>query len=195
MRLTYHPCTLQLISIFLLLDSSHLDGAIHLANMASRMKKMFHRKKNESNEELNHHTRTPAAARSDPAMRTSLYESTTEGGLPQTGDYPLRGNDSSVVLQGGRKPSVRSLRSRRSSSRGSQQNIPLQAPSPTQHDASRMNPRFAPQASNATGAGSYHAYQNPALPTRNQEDQRKRWSRSPLPQEFADLSIGDSQCK
>ena len=160
--------------------------------MASRMKRMFHRKKDDDSEEPIQRERTPAAAKSNPAIRTSLYESTTAGGLPQNGDYPIKGNDSSVILQADRKSSVHSLRSWRSSSRGSPSAAPLQAPTSTQYDGSRSNPRLPPQTSNASDTKFYDAYQSP---TRGQDDPPKRWSRSPLPQEFANLSIGDSQCK
>lgn len=162
--------------------------------MASRVKKIFHRKRDEQSEEPQQPTRAPATATSDPAMRTSLYESTTAGALPQTGDHPIKGNDSSVILQAGRKSSVRSLRSRRSSSRGSQYNTPYRAPTPTQYDGSRAVPRAAPQPSYAASPPSYDPHQNPTVPTNGQHDRQKRWSRPPLPQEFANLSLDDSQC-
>ncbi len=161
--------------------------------MASRVKNMFHRKKDEDAEEPRPRPRAPVVGNGDPAVRTSLYESTTAAGLPQTGDYPIKGNDSSVMLQAGRKSSVRSLRSRRSSSRGSQYNTPYQAPQSTHYDGSRPNPRFSPPPSDAPGSGSYNPYQDPSLSTGVPDDRHKRWSRSPLPQEFAKLSLGDSQ--
>lgn len=160
--------------------------------MASRMKKIFNRKKDDDTEKPQQHLRAPAPAGSDPAIRTSLYESTTAAGLPQTGDYPIKGNDSSVVLQAGRKSSVRSMRSRRSSSRGSQYNTPYQAPAPSQHDGPRKTPRMSPPPpSNAANPGLYDPYQDSAFPMGGQDDKRKRWSRTPLPQEFAGLSLGD----
>lgn len=159
--------------------------------MASRMKKMFHRKDKDP-EEPTQTTRAPATASSDAAIRTSLYESTTAGGLPQTGDYPIKGNDSSVILQAGRKSSVRSMRSRRSSSRGSQYNTAYQAP---QLDATR-SPRMSPPPSNVHGSGSYDTYdpyQDTSSPIAGQDDRQKRSSRSPLPQEFAGLNLGNGQ--
>ena len=151
--------------------------------MASRMKKMFHRKKDE---EPDHRRAGGRDHRSnDPGVRTSLYDSTTAAQLPQTGDYPIRGNDSSVILQAGRKSSIRSMRSRRSSSRGSQ----------TQYDSARRNPRMSPPPQSSTQQRAYDShpdqYQHSADHMVAQDDGRKRWSRSPLPDQFAGLSIDD----
>ena len=69
------------------------------------MKKLFHRKKNSnpsSPEQTPSHHRQPRDVTSDPALRSSLYASTTSAGLPQTGAYPLKGNHSSVALHGRR---------------------------------------------------------------------------------------------
>ncbi|KAL8796428.1 MAG: hypothetical protein Q9182_007387 [Xanthomendoza sp. 2 TL-2023] len=69
------------------------------------MKKLFHRKKNSapnSPEQTPVHPRPHGDANNGPSLRTSRYESTTSAGLPQTGQYPLRGNNSSLALQGRR---------------------------------------------------------------------------------------------
>lgn len=126
--------------------------------MTSRMKKMFHRKKDDEVEKSTVGSRPSHSARGDPAMRTSLYEDTMAGTVPQTGDYPVKGNDSSVVLQQqGRKSSLRSLRSRRNS--GSQH----QAPSPTQYENPRKTPRMTPPpSSNSIGPGSHDPYERDA---------------------------------
>ena len=143
--------------------------------MASRMKKMFHRKKDDDLEEPQPRARAPTKAASNPAMRTSLYDSTTAGHMPQSGDYPIKGNDSSTVLQNGRKSSIRSLRSRRSSSRGSQPNNPSQSPIPNSYDGSR------------------DPYRDPDRAI--EDDRRNKSSRAPLAHEFAGLSLGDQQCR
>ncbi|KAL8812426.1 MAG: hypothetical protein Q9223_000341 [Gallowayella weberi] len=69
------------------------------------MKKLFHRKKNSapnSPEQSTVHPRPHGDVNNDSNLRTSRYESTTSAGLPQTGQYPLRGNNSSLALQGRR---------------------------------------------------------------------------------------------
>ena len=162
--------------------------------MASRVKKLFNRKKDDESAEQQPRARAPTSSHNDPAMRTSLYDSTVPAGLPQTGDYPIKGNDSSIILQAGRKSSIRSLRSRRSSSRGSQYNTPY-SPPPNQYDGSQEMPRGSSKPTYAPGSALNNPYQDPAVRSSGQDDGRKRWSRSPLPQEFAGLSLGDSQCQ
>ncbi|KAI4256736.1 MAG: hypothetical protein LQ352_001977 [Teloschistes flavicans] len=69
------------------------------------MKKLFHRKKSSapsSPEQTPPRTRNPDTINTDPNIRTSRYESTAPAKLPQTGQYPLKGNSSSVALQGRR---------------------------------------------------------------------------------------------
>ncbi|KAL8639685.1 MAG: hypothetical protein Q9228_003308 [Teloschistes exilis] len=67
------------------------------------MKKLFHRRKNSapsSPEQTPPRTRNPDTINTDPNIRTSRYESTAPAKLPQTGQYPLKGNGSSAALQG-----------------------------------------------------------------------------------------------
>ncbi len=154
-------------------------GPDHTA-MASKMKKIFHRNKDEDVEKSHKKSHAPNSTQAEPALRTSLYESTAPGVTPQTGDYAIRGNDSSVVLQPSRKQSVRSNRSRRSS--GGYDNVPHRLPTPH---------RTPPPPSNAAGPGAYDPYQQtPALPVTEQ----KPLSRSSLPQAFAGLNLGNEQC-
>ena len=154
--------------------------------MASRVKKMFHRKKDDEPEYPQQSSRGHGA-QADPSVRTSLYESTTAAALPHTGDYPIRGNDSSVILQAGRKPSVRSMRSRRSSSGGSQ------------YDTARRDARMSPPPQSSTSPRAYDSYQDQyqhsTASMAAQDDPRKRWSRSPLPDQFAGMNLGDGQGK
>lgn len=140
-------------------------------------------------EEPPQRTRPLATARSNPAIRTSLYESTSPAGLPQTGDYPIKGNDSSVILQAGRKSSVRS---RRSLSRGSQNNTPYQAQTPKQNDVARKTPRMSPSPSNVKNSSpydTYDPYQDTSSPMSGQDDRRMMSSGTPLDQDFAGLNL------
>ena len=69
------------------------------------MKKLFHRKKTStpsSPDQTPPRTRTAGDLNGDPALRTSRYESTSSAALPQTGQYPLKGNNSAVALPGRR---------------------------------------------------------------------------------------------
>ncbi|KAL8723530.1 MAG: hypothetical protein Q9225_000165 [Loekoesia sp. 1 TL-2023] len=67
------------------------------------MKKFFHRKKNSapsSPEQTPSRSRQTEDFNADPGLRTSRYESTAPADLPQTGQFPLKGNNSSVSFQG-----------------------------------------------------------------------------------------------
>ena len=148
--------------------------------MASKMKKIFHRNKDESGEKSPKQSYDSNRAQAELALRTSLYDSTAPGATPQTGDYAIRSNENSVVLQPSRRHSVRSSRSRRSS--GGYDNVPYRLPTPH---------RTPPPPSHAAGPGAYDPYQQaPALPSPEQ----KPLSRSSLPQAFAALDLGDEQC-
>ncbi len=152
--------------------------------MASRMKKLFHRKKDSVAEQPVERTRAPKTDRSDSALRTSLYESTKPGELPQTGDYPVKGNDSSVILQQGRQSSV--SRSRRNS--GTHHNIPYRSTTPNESEASKRAPHMTPPPVGAASNGPYQ--QSPAIAMGGQEERRRR----DLPQDLAGLNLGNVEC-
>ena len=148
--------------------------------MASKLKKILHRHKDENVEKSPQQSHAPSSSQPETGLRTSLYESTAAAATPQTGDYAIRGNENSVVLQPSRKQSVRSSRSRRSS--GGYDNVPHRLPTPH---------RTPPPPSNATDPGAYDPYQQaPALPPIEQQP----LYRSSLPQAFAGLDLGDEQC-
>ena len=145
------------------------------------MKRIFHRKK-DSEDVSPPPQRAPDSSRSEPALRTSLYEATSSDGLPHSGDYPLKGNDSSVFLQQqGRKSS---LRSRPSS--GSHYN---RSPTPDQHTSQR----HPAMAANDGVDSDVHAsrLQKSPTPASGQNGQKRR-SRTQLPEDFSNMSLGNT---
>lgn len=153
--------------------------------MASRMKKLFHRKKEDSDaEQPFERTRPPNTDKRDPALRTSLYDSTKPGELPQTGEYPVKGNDSSVILQQGRKSSV--SRSRRNSD--TYHNVPYRSTTPNQYETSKRAPHMTPPP---IEPGSNDPYQQSStMPMGDQGDR----SRRDLQQDFSGLNMGNVEC-
>ena len=152
--------------------------------MASRMKKLFHRSKDSDAEQSPQRSPKPLRSdRSDPALRSSLYESTTPGELPQTGEYPIKGNDSSVVLQQGRKSSI--SRSRRNSAASPA----YRSPTPNQYEAVKHPPHMT-SSPDVAGRSEPHQ-QSPAMPMNSQEERRRR----NLPQEFSSLDLGNVECE
>ena len=147
------------------------------------MKRLFHGRKDGDAEQSPQHTRAPMSDRSEPALPSSRYESMEPGELPQTGDYPVKGNDSSVILQQGRKSSV--SRSRRNSD--TFHNVPYRSTTPSQYDAAKHAPHMT---SPPIVAGSNDPYQqSPATPMAGQEGRR----RNP-PQGSSGLHLGNVEC-
>ena len=146
------------------------------------MKKLFHRRRDSA--ESPQRTQATISDRSDPGLPSSRYESTEPGELPKTGDYPVKGNDNSVILQQGRKSSV--SRSRRNSS--TSHNMSYRSTTPNQYDAVKHTP---PITSSPIVAGSNNSYQqSPAMPMADPEGCRRD-----LPQDFTGLKLGNVECQ
>ncbi len=141
------------------------------------MKKLFHRKKR-SDPDASPSQSSPYSGRSEPGLRTSLYDTTTASGLPQTGDYPIRGNDTPNVLR--KKPPSRrsSIRSWRSTS--SQQPVPYnRSATPDQYAGTQLSTQ--PSKRDMGPPESYAP----------QPVGQRRWSRSQLPHDFSNLNLGN----
>ena len=147
--------------------------------MASRMKRIFSRKKHES--------RSPSPeselSRGNPAFRSSLYDTTAAGIEPQTGQYPIQGQDGSEVLQKA-KSRRSSFRSRRSSS--SQHRPPHRSVTPDQYRAQRSMDISHPAPTSDIASSDMHPQQ-----PQSSSPPKKRWSRSNLPEAFSNLDIGN----
>ena len=141
------------------------------------MKKLFHRKKHNELDSSPSQS-SPYSAKSDPGLRTSLYDTTPAGGLPHTGEYPIKGNDTANVLK--KKPSRRSsIRSWRSSSGGQQPAHYNRSPTPDQYVGRGMP--SSPSNNNMMSSEPYAP----------QPAGQKRWSRTQLPQDFSNMNLGN----
>ena len=148
------------------------------------MKKLFHRNKDSDAEQPPQRSPGPSLGRSDPALRTSLYESTEPGDPPQSGIYPVKGNDSSVILQQRRKSSI--SRSRRNSA--TPHNVPYRSITPNQTEASKRAPHMASPITR--GGPDDHYQQSPATPIGDREERRRR----DLPQDLSGLNLTQVEC-
>lgn len=63
-----------------------------LCQMEARIKKIFHRKRDEPSEFSSGEDNGTQASTSNPALPTSLYDSTIPRDPPQTGTHPIKGN-------------------------------------------------------------------------------------------------------
>ena len=150
--------------------------------MTSRMKRMLHRRKdNQGISSFNE--RVPNTARSEPALRMSLYDTTASGGSPQTGEYPIRGND-------------RSATSPQQSHRPSQ---PTRQNSTNHYERSPTPDQYRSQSNQLRGASPPTDPVNPDFRTSHQfrdptaeygHNERKRLSQGQLAQDFSNLHLG-----
>lgn len=62
--------------------------------------KYFHRDKSDSPKETKTRSRATSFGAIDPSLQTSRYEAMPPAGLPQTGTYPIKGNNSTVAVAG-----------------------------------------------------------------------------------------------
>lgn len=134
------------------------------------MKKIFHRKDD---------AESPNSINNDTVIGTSLYDSTAAAGQPQHGDYPIKGYDSTSNIlqqqQPGRKSSVRSRRSSGSFS------PPWRSPTPMSSSPANNPTRTEPLA----------PYQHQTPTTARGHDEQNRRSRTSLPREFANMTLGN----
>lgn len=152
--------------------------------MASRMKKLFHRSKDSDAGQSPQRTRESMSDRSEPAFPSSRYESMEPGERPQTGDYPVKGNDTSVILQQGRKSSV--SRSRRNS--GTFENVPYRSTTPNQYNTTKHAPHMTSSPIVAASNDPYQ--QSQATPTAGQGGRRHY-----QPQGSSGLNQGNVECQ
>lgn len=62
--------------------------------------KYFHRDKSHSPKASKNRSRATSFGEIDPSLQTSRYEAMPPAGLPQTGTYPLKGNNSTAAVTG-----------------------------------------------------------------------------------------------
>lgn len=153
--------------------------------MEARIKKIFHRKKDHQSAQSLQQSQSSAAATSTPALRTSPYDSTSAGGLPQTGAYPIKGNNSSSALRK-RKSSLHN--------RGHEDQIvdpALSIFSGGPHHGSRAAPAMSQSLYNDRHSST--KFQPGATTGADHNGLRRQAADSPPAQEFSALSLSDRQ--
>lgn len=174
------------------------------------MKKLFHRKKNSapsSPEQTPSRSRRPSNTNANPSFRTSRYESTAPADLPETGQFPLKGNSSSVSVHGRRSETYN-----RGQDPGSIESAPRPStsspyygslPAPRMTSASRGNANkehpFTDGSTDYGGVWNHQQRQNPHTDGstdyangRNRQ-QKKQAPSNDLPiQDFSNLNLHSS---
>ena len=162
--------------------------------------KYLHRKKGDSPspQQPNRQSRVISQGNSASGLGTSRYEATAPGSAPETGSYPIRGNNSSAAVTGG-KSSIRNSMD----NRGPQSARPETAPS---RPTSKTAPRLETPPNNHYS--DYHFFDHPqASPqtrtqttttttvTRSHPTSRQMEADAGLSQDFSGLNINHDSGK
>ena len=162
--------------------------------------KYLHRKKGDSPspQQPDRQSRVISQGNSDSGPGTSRYEATVPGSAPETGSYPIRGNNSSVAVTGG-KSSIRNSMD----NRGPLSARPETAPS---HPTGNTVPRLETPPNNHYS--DYHFFDHPqASPqtrtqttttttvTRSHPTSRQMEADAGLSQDFSGLNINHDSGK
>ena len=156
--------------------------------------KYLHRNKGDtpSPQQPNRQSRAISQGATDSALETSRYEATAPGSTPETGSYPIRGNNSTAAVTS-RRGSIRNSMDRR----GHQSGRPDTAPS---HPAGSTAPRLATPPNN--DFSDYHFFDQPHTSTSTrtqttttvfggQHPTRQMEADSGLAQDFSRLSMNN----
>ena len=154
--------------------------------MASRMKKIFHRKSQNLQQEPLQGGNRPIEGPSDPTLRATPYDSTAPGGLPETGVYPIRGDGTYTATQGNASANYNRA----------QQGAPSDLsylPFTSKQSAAVTEPSHAITAArnDPTYPGSYSTAPSNDMLGTDRTGARGSLSQTPLPEGLSRLSLGN----
>ena len=154
--------------------------------MASRLKKILHRKSQDLQSDTSHGNTAPVGLSNDPTLRATPYDATAPAGLPETGAYPIKGDGSSTARQ--EDVPSRFIRDQQ----GSRNDLPYSASTSNQPSTVGGNPysHTAPRT-NRPLSDSYNTTQSSVIPMMDRGG-RDLPSESVLSQDLSRLSFGDS---
>ena len=157
--------------------------------------KYFHRDKSDSPKQSKSRSRATSVGAIDPRLQTSRYESMPAAGLPQTGTYPIKGNNSTSAVTS-QKPPFRSSNDPRSSQSTRPETAPTnRATTTTTTTTTTLAPRIATPKRSNNNFSDYQFFDQdqPAMPARDTSispDTRRMQQDSGLDQTFAGLKLG-----
>lgn len=179
------------LAIPILILGDQLQIQSHNYTMEARIKRLFHRKKDTSSETPLHQSQRSNAAQSSPALRTSLYDSVPAGGPPQTGSYPIKGENTAVALQ--KRNSIRHKRGPSDPIHG-----PFNSPAPNYSQQRPKSTNAGPTSSQRDYTSSADEINRPftGTPEGNRREQKKLPEPPlPTPNDFAALRLEPKTCQ
>ena len=154
------------------------------------IKKLFHRNRDDSPQQSPNNSPGSPGTSGDPALRTSLYQSASPGGLPQTGDYPMKGNSNTQT-----SPSPGNRIRKYPNANTNQQNFPSNAPQPDLSAASSARPTAINRNDIAPTEPNNVVPPDMGSTVRAVDEGRDRNIEEPLSKGFSALSVGDEDSK
>ena len=153
--------------------------------MASRLKKILHRKSQNFQPDTSHGSTGPVGAPNDPTLRATPYDATAPASLPETGAYPIKGDGSSTA----RQENVSS--SYTTGHQGARNDLPYPAPTSNQPSMLGGSPysNTIPRKDRPL-SGSYTTSQSNVMPARDRGG-RELPSETALSQDLLRLNFGD----
>ena len=156
--------------------------------------KYFHRDKSDSPKETKNRSRATSFSAIDPSLQTSRYEAMPPAGLPQTGTYPIKGNNSTAAVASQKSAYRQSV-----DNRPNQTSRPETAPSypitttRTTTTTTTTAPRLeTPKMNNKNNFPDYRFFEQnrPSVPDRGTSlDNRKMQQDTGLERNFAGMNI------
>ena len=157
--------------------------------------KYFHRDKSDSPKETKSRSRATSFGAIDPSLQTSRYEAMPPAGLPQTGTYPIKGNNSTVAVASQKSAYRQSIDNRpnQTSRPETAPAYPISTTTRTTTTTTTTAPRLeTPKMGNNGNFSDYRFFEQdqPSVPDRGASlDNRKIQQGTGLEQKFAGMNI------
>ena len=152
--------------------------------------KYFHREKSDSPKLSKSRSRATSLGANDPGFQSSRYEAMPPAGLPQTGTYPIKGNNSSAAITA-QNPALQ----RPMDNRPLHNNRPETAPShrATTTTTTTTTTTSAPRIETPKMSGNFHFFdqEQPGVPARGASlDNRRMRQDTGLEHDLSGMNLG-----
>ena len=161
--------------------------------------KYFHREKSGSPTVSKSRSRATSAGAANHGLQSSRYESMPDAGLPQTGTYPIKGNNSTAAVASQKTPfrgsnDPRSSQILRPETSPAQPITTITGPTTTTTTTTTFMPPRIPTPKTTNNNLQFFNQEQPQMPNKSlSPDSRRMLQDSGLEQNFSGLSMGDDR--
>ena len=162
--------------------------------------KYFHREKSGSPQPSKTRSRATSAGAADHGLQSSRYESMPDAGLPQTGTYPIKGNNSTAPGPSQKAPfrgpmDPRSSQSVRPETSPAHPITTITGPTTTTTTTTTFMPPRIPTPRTTNNNFQFFDQEQSRTPNKSvSPDNRNRMQDTGLEQNLSGLRIGDERC-